>query len=128
MISQQQFMHLVPTVCSKETSSDPIGWTDQNPLYGHCVPVTLLAQDLFGGEIAKVSLEGSSYRNMKSHFLNVINGVPVDFSQAQFGGEVPYSISEMIIGERDKVIAQGNTQERYEVLKKRFLNTHEILD
>ncbi len=49
--SIQEFNNLIPDICSQETSSHPELWNKENPTQGHCAIVSVLAQELFGGEI-----------------------------------------------------------------------------
>ena len=49
----EQFKQLLPSICDKETTQDAEHWTAENPLCGHCAVVSLVAQNLFGGELLR---------------------------------------------------------------------------
>jgi len=55
-INVEAFKKLLPSICDKETSQDPDNWTSENPLGGHSTVVSLIAQNLFGGELPHASL------------------------------------------------------------------------
>lgn len=92
-ITFKRFIELLPSICDRETSSDPNGWTSDNPLWGHCAVVSLVAQNLFGGKLYRASLEGTKFAFMRSHYWNMLpfhcyndpHG-EVDFTASQFGG------------------------------------------
>lgn len=71
---------------SAETSVDSNDWTRENPAWGQCAVTTLVAQDFFGGEILRASLEDvDGYEYMRSHYWNRLpDGAQIDFSQRQF--------------------------------------------
>jgi len=50
-MTTEEFKKTILNICSKDTSSDPANWTKDNPTYGHCAIVSVLAQDKFGGII-----------------------------------------------------------------------------
>lgn len=115
-----EFENIMIPLCSRETSSRPEAWSPINPTYGHCAVVAVIAQELFGGDIARVSLEGTSFSDMSSHYLNVIGGKEVDFTLAQFGGGVPYQSVPRSVRTADEVLAHPGTRHRYELLKGRI--------
>lgn len=83
----ERFIELLPSICDKETSSDPKNWTSKNPLWGHCAVVSLVAQNLFGGKLARASLEDTEFAIMGSHYWNILpDGTGEDFSVSQFQG------------------------------------------
>ena len=122
MISQEEFADILPIICSAETSSDPDRWVIDNPLYGHCSPIALLAQEFFGGDIVKISLEGTEYSKLISHFLNKIDGEFVDFSKAQFQNDFVYNLDNVLLRDREHIISQGDTLKRYIILKQKLLS------
>lgn len=72
-ITPNTFKELLPTICNRETSQDPAGWTPENPLWGHCAVVCLAAQNLFGGELLRASLtEVPGFEHMRSHYWNTL--------------------------------------------------------
>jgi len=121
-ISVAKFEEMLPKICNRETSSNPTGWRSENPLYGHCAVVSLLAQDLFGGELLRISLEGTAFAEMKSHYYNVLpkSGLR-DFTRTQFGGQPP-DIFESQTRERSHLLSNPDTKKRFEILRTRFLS------
>lgn len=72
---------------SRETSSDPEGWTAENPAWGQCVPTALIVQDFFGGGLLRHPLEGiEGLEFMRSHYVNLVDGKRIDLSQEQLRG------------------------------------------
>lgn len=117
IITREQFAKLLPTVCDRETSLDPDNWTPENPLWGNCAVVTLVAQGLFGGELRRASLEGHpKWAHMRSHYWNRFpDGSEEDFTEGQFQGDPPRDLESI---ERTRAYALGNlkTLERYKLL------------
>lgn len=83
-----EIFDLVLASCSRETSSDPANWTEDNPLYGHCAIVAIIINGIFGGKILRASLlKVKGYEKMSSHYWNRLpNGVEVDLTSGQFKG------------------------------------------
>lgn len=90
-------------------------------MYGHCAIVSVLAQELFGGEIVKVSLKGTKYENLRSHFFNVIDGKEIDFTIEQFGGNEPYPDFPRVIESKEEILSHPGTQQRYMLLKNKII-------
>jgi len=90
-VTPERFKQLLPLICDKETSSDPDNWTPENPLWGHCAIVSLVAQNLFGGELLRGSLmEVPGFERMRSHYWNKLaDGSIEDFTKSQFGERYP---------------------------------------
>lgn len=89
-VSMEQLKELLPKICDKKTSSNPKGWTPENPLWGHCAVVSLIVQNLFGGKLARASLEDTKFATMGSHYWNILpDGVGKDFTDSQFRGKKP---------------------------------------
>ena len=113
------FEKLIPKVCKADTNKDPGDWNLENPTQGHCAIVSVLAQDLFGGDIVRVSLFGTPYEEMKSHYFNIINGKEYDFTASQFK-ENPYLGVKREIISREKILSFPDTKRRYDLFKNRF--------
>lgn len=110
----------LPLICTDETTQDQAGWTKENPLWGHCAVVALLAQDLFGGELLRASLDGTPFTSVRSHYWNRLpNGIEVDFTNPQFGDNPPVGL-QAETRTREYLLSNPNTRSRYEILKKRF--------
>ena len=120
-LSISEVARIIPTICAKETSSSPELWTCENPTQGHCAIVSVLAQEQYGGEIVRVSLKDTPYKNLRSHYFNVMSGKEVDFTRDQFEGEIPYYDKERIIVSPDVILSFPGTQERYLLLKSRLV-------
>ena len=88
-IKVRTFEDLLLISCTRRTSAAPDGWTKENPLYGHCAVVSLVAQNLYGGELLRTSLENTPFSSMGSHYINRIEGVNRDFTAPQFGDNYP---------------------------------------
>ena len=87
-ISYGEFVSLLPLICDQETTLEPVGWTKENPLWGHCAVVSLAAQQIFGGELLRASLAHiPKFAHMRSHYWNRLGaGTELDFTRAQFKG------------------------------------------
>lgn len=110
----KKFAQLVKLSCKKDTSADPAGWSENNPTWGHCAVVALLAQDYFGGQILRASLKDTPYKSSGSHYRNE----DIDFTEEQFG-----NIQLVLHFEprsRDYLLSNANTALRYALLKQRF--------
>ena len=90
------FESILPRICDKNTSSDPDNWTSENPLWGHCAVVSLVAQNIFGGELFRASLENTEFAAMRSHYWNTFGMTLLtewDFTAPQFRGRKPALIA-----------------------------------
>ncbi len=118
-VTKENFLDLIKKAAGRDTSSDPEHWTKENSLWGHCAVVSLLAQDYFGGELVRGSLENTQYSSLHSHYWNKLGeGSEVDFTARQFKEGLPTLDSE--IRSRERVLSHPDTQRRYEALKARF--------
>lgn len=90
-ISPEEFCAVLCKICDQETSADAKSWSKKNPLHAHCAVVSLLAQDIFGGNLLRASLEEfPEFAHMSSHYWNVLpNGSEIDFTAPQFFGRRP---------------------------------------
>jgi len=120
-MNQIDFLNKVRKILSKETSVDPENWTENNPFYGHCAVITLLAQDFFGGDILRGGLKNTPFCLMNSHYWNLFSSEEKDFTEEQFNGHKPKLIGE--IRERRSLLSNKNTLQRYKLLKSKFLNS-----
>lgn len=121
----KEFLKTINEVANADTSVDPPGWTFDNPLWGHCAVVSLLAQEIFGGELMKGSLGNyPKYAYLRSHIWNRINSQDIDFTESQYrdlsckdlAGEVRM---------RDSILNHANTLKRFLLLKERFLKARD---
>ena len=119
-MTTNDFKKLIPKVCKANTSKYPEDWISENPTQGHCAIVSVLAQDLFGGDIVRVPLLGTPYEVMKSHYFNIINGKEYDFTLSQFK-ENPYLGVKRESISKEKILSSPDTKKRYDLLKKQFI-------
>ena len=104
----KEFQKIAPRICNSDTSSHSKIWKLKNPTQGHCAIVSILAQELFGGTIVRVSLEGTSYDKLKSHYFNIIDGVEYDFTLDQFESN-PYLNKERQAMNREDILSNSDT-------------------
>ncbi|MBU6414838.1 hypothetical protein KGQ34_01150 [Patescibacteria group bacterium] len=122
-ITQEEFRKMLPLICDAETSADPDGWTPENPVWGHCAVVSLLAQDFFGGTLLRASLKETLFKAAGSHYWNKLeDGTEVDFTAPQFGNQYPVNLSSET-RERAHVLLHPQTKRRYELLALRVRKT-----
>lgn len=120
MIDKERFQEVIVKSGSKETSTNPDRWVENNPTLGHCAVVALLAQDIYGGELLRASLEGTEFAYARSHYWNLLpDGIEIDFTELQFEGKRPNLIGE--VRTREYLLSNAQTKLRYELLKKTFL-------
>jgi deoxycytidylate deaminase len=120
-ISTEQFINILPQVCDDKTSQSPDLWTQDNPLLGHCAVVSLVAQNLFGGDLLRASLEKyPDWSYARSHYVNILpNGKIIDFTKAQFKDNYPDDF-EFEKRDRDYVLGYPETQRRFSLLSYRL--------
>ncbi len=120
-MNQEQFIKIIKEVASKETSFDPDNWGLNNLLWGHCAVVSLLAQEIFGGDLIKGSLSDyPKYSYLKSHIWNRINGKDVDFTKEQYD-DLSFNDLKGELRLRSSVLNHPDTIRRFNLLKERFL-------
>ncbi len=120
-ITIEKFKEILPSICCVETSQDPKNWTLENPLWGHCAVVSLVAQNLFGGELLRASLEGTEFAASRSHYWNRLpNGQEEDFTKAQFGDRYPIGLKAEV-RPRSYVLSYPETVVRYKLLAYRLI-------
>lgn len=120
-VSIEKFKEILPLICDAETSADPKGWTPENSLWGHCAVVSLVAQNLFGGALLRVSLRGTKFEKSGSHYWNKLpDGREIDFTVSQFGYDGPLFLENIEIRKRDYALSYPATKVRYKFLAWRF--------
>ncbi len=123
-ITPERFEKLLPSICDRETSSDPKNWTLDNPLWGHCAVVSLVAQNLFGGELMRALLTHiPKFAHMRSHYWNRLPDKTgsltkeFDFTAPQFGDEYPHGlVAEQ--STRRYILYDPKTGEPREIMKR----------
>ena len=129
-MTSQEFRVVLPQICIQETSFDPDRWTPDNPLWGHCAVVSLLANDYFGGGFVRAFLDNTPFADVGSHYWNVLpDGTEYDFTKEQFGdiklqleGKPTKSDGKPI--DREYLLKNPETKKRYELLRTR-LESHQ---
>lgn len=109
--------------CAKDTCFPNVAdeWNENNPLFWHCTIVALIVNDYYGGTIRK------SYINGISHYYNYIDNKIIDLTREQFLNE-KVSYDDYIVMDRDEIISNKNTPNRYFLLKDRVSKYIEKLD
>ena len=99
---------------SKDLCYSKVGslWKRENPYIGMCAITALTVQDYFGGDIAKIKVDGIS------HYFNFIQDQVVDFTVKQFSKVIFYH-DYRIVDRKD--ILTEDTRKRYELLKKKVV-------
>ncbi|MBM3271800.1 hypothetical protein FJY94_00730 [Candidatus Kaiserbacteria bacterium] len=120
-MEKEELLSKLRTCAAKDTSADPGGWTVDNPLWGHCAVASLLAQEVFGGELVRGSLKDvEKYAHLRSHYWNRLpDGQEFDFTSEQY----PDVSCKDLVGEirsRESVLEHPDTQTRFAVFKERF--------
>lgn len=118
-MDKEFFNTILPQLCDADTSSHPEIWSKENPAQGHCAIVSVLAQEKFGGDIVRVSMVGTEYGSIGSHYFNVIDGKETDFTISQFKDN-PYRDIRREKRTREEILSNPDTLRRYELLKDRF--------
>ncbi|MBI2063525.1 MAG: hypothetical protein HYT65_00825 [Candidatus Yanofskybacteria bacterium] len=100
---------------------DSSGWSAENPFWGHCAVVSLVAQDLFGGDLLRASLEKvPGFENMRSHYWNKLaDGSIIDLTASQFGTRYPHGLNHES-KQRSYVLSYPETAKRYKLLALRL--------
>lgn len=131
-ITPQQLKEILPKICDKETSLDSKEWTQENPMLGHCAVASLVAQNLFGGELLRASLLDTPFAHMRSHYWNKFpDGAEEDFTKAQFGENYPQNLKAEP-RDRSKILEYIETANRYKLLAfrlaKHLSNDNKLFD
>lgn len=121
-MDKEDFLNTLRSVAMKDTSVDPEDWVENNPLWGHCAAVSVLAQDIYGGELIRGSLAKSpKYAHLRSHYWNRMpNGEEVDFTAEQYS-DLTFLDLDGKAYKREQMLESQDTKRRYDLLKKRFI-------
>lgn len=123
-ITLAKLARLLPRICAQDTSykNDAL-WASRHPTWGHCTVVALLVQELFGGELLRLSLEGTPFSAGRFHYFNRTKaGRLVDLTALQFGTWRPRYRSG-IVRRRAEVLRTSDVNARFRRLRRRFLRT-----
>ena len=97
--------------CSPKLRKD---WTENNPSLGQCTITSFLVQDLFGGEVYGLPLDGGGV-----HCYNIIDNTVIDLASEQFG-DVVLHYEEGREQLREDQLSDPDKRARYELLKKAY--------
>lgn len=86
-------------------------WTEENKTLGMCAITSLIVNDYFKGDIAKIKVDGIS------HYFNIINDSIVDLTASQFNKKIDYKDYKII--NREDVLTE-DTNNRYKKLKEKI--------
>lgn len=89
-------------------------WRTSHKTLGQCSITSFLIQDIFGGEVYGVPLEGGGY-----HCYNVVGDVRFDLTSEQFDSELVYE--DKYLQTREQHFADKEKFERYSYLKNELL-------
>ena len=121
-ITEREFKQILPTICDAEISKYPESWSPDNPLGGACVPVSLVAQRIFGGKLIRAELKDfPEFKFMRWHWANLFGDKVKDFTKPQFGRNYP---KEMFFIPRtpSSILRHEEVRDRYELLFGRLLH------
>ena len=93
-------------------------WSEQNKTCGQCSITAFLAQDIFGGEVYAVEVEGAGL-----HCYNKVGDVVFDLASEQFGDKAAslvYDCSLKQDRESEQHFANAEKRVRYELLKEKL--------
>lgn len=101
---------------SRETCASRMrdDWSERNPTLGQCSITSVLVQDLLGGEVLGVPLNGGGV-----HCFNELGGFRFDLTSEQFGGKA-LDYGSAIRLTREEIFADPEKLSRYKALKKRY--------
>lgn len=121
-LTLQEFQKTLQFVCAVDTAAaGGEGWTQENPTWGHCAVASLVAQNFFGGELLRISLDGTDFAASRSHYFNRLpDGTLFDATEAQFQGRLTTTTLPAEKRTREYVLEGADTRERYAILAFRF--------
>lgn len=91
---------------SAETSSDPDGWSPDNPAWGQCAVTALVVQDHLGGDLLRSETFRTDRTKGPSHYFNGLPGsVIIDLTRRQFKG-TGLTVAVPELRTRQEVLAQ----------------------
>lgn len=97
---------------SRETSSDPEGWSTLNRAWGQCAVTSLVVQDVLGGFIVRaVYASGTHYWNAA-----LLGAGYLDLTAQQFGTALPVWEGVPAVIPRERLLANADTVRRYYLL------------
>lgn len=123
VVTHNRFRAILLKICTKETCHDTCAdhWSPENPLWGHCAVVSVLAQKIFDGDVTAANIASPRRWMSNRHYRNILpDGTVTDFTRGQFGGRYPKLSGEKIIT-NSLVHIRIRGSHRYKLLEQRFL-------
>ncbi|MBO4855746.1 MAG: hypothetical protein J5511_00015 [Bacilli bacterium] len=120
--SPRDLYDILTSVWSRETCSPKMRkeWTEKNKPWGQCSITSFLAQDIFGGEVYAVPIEGDLM-----HCFNVVDGKMFDLTSEQFAN-MKLTYNTMHYQDRDRALFFDKEKEgRYLLLKQAVIENGE---
>ncbi len=122
----RQVSNAIKAEWDDQTSANGQLWSVENPARGQCVPTALVLNDIFGGEIVRVIVtdeQDPAFR--ETHYYNKLSNGYYDLTGNQYPESVimtkaPVDLADKgYISTRDYLIANPDTNARYELLRSR---------
>lgn len=119
-LQKEQLQAAIEKSWTRETSSVPDEWSEEQASRGQCVPTALVVQDYLGGELQRlVTVFGGQ---QESHYRNILpDGSIFDASRSQYPDSQNLHITEVVLNGfssiRDKRLSEKDTRHRYQLLK-----------
>ena len=117
---------ILPLCVGAETSKDPVRWSSDNPLAGHCAIVSLFLHNQIGADIVRCTpvLPGGKE---DSHYLNKVGDTVLDLTGEQYGfhemgGDTVFFRNFQSRGP-EYLLANEDTKRRYEAFEQKAVNT-----
>lgn len=120
--SLADLLEQIALICKQDTSSDPDGWTTENPLWGHCAIVAVLIQEIYSGDIWRASLlHLPRLAHVRSHYGNRLpSGAILDATAKQFGDNfLPMLL--LRASSREHILGNEATLARFTLFRDRYL-------
>ena len=120
--SLEEYVQKLIPLCSKKTAYRPGKWRKNNPLFDHCVPISLAIQDEFGGELKIVTaVNKNDPKDTVGHVYNVIDGKEFDGTVEQFQDNYTFEAKDIDLSEhkneRALLLDDPDMKEKYELFK-----------
>ena len=90
-------------------------WSESNKTLGQCSVTAFLVQDIFGGEVYGIPLEGGGF-----HCYNSVDGVTFDLTSEQFGDK-KLTFDCQNVQSREEHFVSKEKYERYLYLKRELI-------
>ena len=106
---------------SRETSITPLLWTKENPDVGQSIPTSLLARDIFGGELYTTMIHERD--NIYPHCFVVSYDIIIDMCRESYGTWAKMTFPDAVTP--DFVLDNKDVKKAYEVLRKNFVEKYQ---